>query len=219
MYPWIDSTWNPIRGVCPHECLYCYMKRLWPVLDNPPIFHKGDLVPGLFSPGEKIFVESSIDLFAEEIPIAWIKEVLEYCSTFPATGFLFQTKNPGRLRYSRDMKLAGNFIIGTTIETNKHLRTVKTKAPTVGQRYQDFSAIDHSAKMVSIEPVLEFDPKVLAIWMEKISPVFISIGADSKGWGLPEPNAQDLSELVFRLDEIGIDVRKKKNLNRIFEGG
>lgn len=26
MYPWVTYTWNPIKGKCPHECRYCYMK-------------------------------------------------------------------------------------------------------------------------------------------------------------------------------------------------
>ena len=26
MYPFVTHTWNPIRGKCPHDCLYCYMK-------------------------------------------------------------------------------------------------------------------------------------------------------------------------------------------------
>ena len=27
MYPWVTHTWNVIKGKCPHDCSYCYMKR------------------------------------------------------------------------------------------------------------------------------------------------------------------------------------------------
>jgi DNA repair photolyase len=27
MYPFVTHTWNPIRGKCPHDCSYCYMKN------------------------------------------------------------------------------------------------------------------------------------------------------------------------------------------------
>ena len=26
MYAFVTHTWNPIRGKCPHDCSYCYMK-------------------------------------------------------------------------------------------------------------------------------------------------------------------------------------------------
>ena len=27
MYGFVTHTWNPIRGECPHDCKYCYMKK------------------------------------------------------------------------------------------------------------------------------------------------------------------------------------------------
>lgn len=27
MYSWVSHTWNPVKGKCPHDCNYCYMKR------------------------------------------------------------------------------------------------------------------------------------------------------------------------------------------------
>ena len=27
MYEWVTHTWNAIKGICPHDCAYCYMKR------------------------------------------------------------------------------------------------------------------------------------------------------------------------------------------------
>ena len=32
MYPFVDYTWNVIKGECPHGCAYCYMKR-WDTLN------------------------------------------------------------------------------------------------------------------------------------------------------------------------------------------
>ena len=27
MYSFVTHTWNPVKGKCPHDCAYCYMKR------------------------------------------------------------------------------------------------------------------------------------------------------------------------------------------------
>jgi len=77
MYEWITHTWNPIKGRCFHDCSYCYMKR-WgeqkPVrLDAKE--GKTDLGYGNF-----IFVGSSCDMFAEDIPDDWIIPVLIVCN-------------------------------------------------------------------------------------------------------------------------------------------
>ena len=27
MYPFVTHTWNAIKGICFHDCPYCYMKK------------------------------------------------------------------------------------------------------------------------------------------------------------------------------------------------
>lgn len=27
MYDFVTHTWNTIKGECPHDCSYCYMKK------------------------------------------------------------------------------------------------------------------------------------------------------------------------------------------------
>ena len=83
MYPWVTHTWNPIRGKCPHECVYCYMNR----------FPQGELrfekcLQDNLGEGNTIFVGSSTDMWANEVPTEWIEKVLHYCSQ--KNQFLFQ---------------------------------------------------------------------------------------------------------------------------------
>ena len=70
MYEFVTHTWNAIKGECYHQCSYCYMKRwgrLKPVrLDEKEL--KTDLGNDNF-----IFVGSSCDMFAQNIPDEWIK--------------------------------------------------------------------------------------------------------------------------------------------------
>ncbi len=63
MYDFVTHRWNPIKGKCPHECAYCYMKRfpLGPLhLDEKEL--RTDLGSGNF-----IFVGSGTDMWAEEV--------------------------------------------------------------------------------------------------------------------------------------------------------
>jgi hypothetical protein len=69
-------------------------------------------------------------------------------------------------------------------------------------------------KMISIEPILDFDLEILVEWIRKIKPDFVSIGADSKGHNLPEPNRNDVDILIKNLREF-TDVRIKSNIKNL----
>ena len=42
-----------------------------------------------------------------------------------------------------------------------------------------------------------------------------NIGADSKNSGLPEPTWEEVQELISELEKNNIEVRQKKNLDRL----
>ena len=69
-------------------------------------------------------------------------------------------------------------------------------------------------RMVSIEPIMDFDLKIMVELIQAIRPEFVSIGADSKGHNLPEPNYLKTKELLNSLERI-TKVYVKDNLNRI----
>jgi len=69
-------------------------------------------------------------------------------------------------------------------------------------------------KMVSLEPIMDFDPDTLLSWIDMIKPDFVSIGADSKGHKLPEPPATKIQYLVEKMAGI-TSVRMKSNLVRL----
>lgn len=211
MYPWTTHTWNPIRGKCPHECSYCYMKK----------FKVGELRLDIRSSIDDlgkdnvIFVGSSTDMFARMVPEEWISRVLVKCNEYPENTYLFQTKNPRRF-----LEFLGGFppkrILGTTIETNRDYPV--SNAPPPVERFMamgsfSFNGVD---KMVSIEPIMDFDLPVLSSWMYRIRPKFISIGADSKGNNLAEPDAEKLKLFINEMQKL-TEVKIKNNLNRILE--
>ena len=214
MYPWVDFTWNPIRGKCPHECVYCFMKDR---NVGPLRLDEKTLADNLGS-GRKIFVGSSTDMWAMAIPHGLIFRVLEKCNKHQNT-YIFQSKDPGRFCYSRGMlaKFPPQTILGTTLETNRdagqeHCGFAPPPwARTIAFRHKNLARFK---KMVSIEPIMAFDSMIFLKWLREIKPAFVSIGADSKGHNLPEPTASELDNFVVALRDI-TEVKLKKNLARL----
>jgi len=207
MYPWVTHTWNPIRG-CRHNCPYCYVHRLRGYDMTPRLSEKA-LAENLGS-GNVIFVGSTADMFGVWIDPLWIKRVLAKCCQYKNT-YLFQSKNPAAYREFMGL-FPGRTILGTTIETNRAEPAIGS-APSRERRFLGIAETP-GCRMVSIEPVMDFDPAEFSIWLHQIRPEFVSIGADSGGNHLPEPSAKKLEALIAALGEF-TEVRLKQNLGRL----
>lgn len=215
MYDWVTHTHAHLGGECPHRCSYCYV-------DNPhsgrPKRYTGDLclVEEEFSvsygSGKTVFIENCNDLFAKEVPDAFIHRILSHCNTWPLNTFVFQTKNPDRYLEWSDLFPHGS-VLGTTIETN---RETSGKAPKTTERAKSMLFLPKKFKrFVTIEPIMDFDVDILAWWIIDIKPDFLNIGADSKNKGLIEPTKEKILAFVETLRKGGVEVREKHNLSRI----
>ena len=208
MYGFITHTWNTIKGKCPHDCSYCYMK----------VFPQGELrfdekeFKTDLGENNFIFVGSSCDMFAHEIPSDWIVKTLEHCNKYPKNTYLLQTKNPGRFR---DFKLYHplNCILGVTIESN---RETPSKAPSTKDRVGSMGSEElfGMRKMVTIEPIIDFDVPELVEMIKWIRPEFVNIGADSKNHNLSEPSWFKVQNLIKELEKF-TKVNLKDNLSRL----
>lgn len=206
MYPWITHTWNVIKGKCPHDCSYCYMKRFPQAelhFDEKEL--KTDLGYGNF-----IFVGSSCDMWADGIAERWISDTVNHCIWYEDNNrYLFQSKNPKRFFL---FDFPEDTILGTTIETNRRYRNI-SNAPEPYNRAWHL-AHKEMPMMVSIEPIMDFDLDVLVAWFENMKPDFISIGADSGNNHLPEPTPEKVNQLIEQLQKI-TTVKIKDNLRRL----
>jgi len=168
--------------------------------------------------GKFIFVGSSIDMWASDVPSEWIESVLVYCCSFPDNKYLFQSKNPERFFDFLD-KMPPNRVLATTIETNRQtvINSV-SKAPSLINRKAAMVGLGLAGEtiQITIEPIMQFDEQVLHLWMYQISPSMIAIGADSKGHHLPEPTGEQISSLLELLKTIpGCEIILKKNLHKL----
>ena len=215
MYGFVTHTWNPIKGKCHHDCTYCYMKR-WGKL-NPVHLVEKELKTYIYK-GLFIFVGSSCDMFADDIPDEWIEKVLQYIRQFPYTRFLLQSKNPKRILpflYPADT----NFIICTTIETNRIYPTIMGNTPSPKERTT--AIYDLYYKMspripihITIEPIMDFDTEEFVSMLYELPVSQINIGADSCHNHLPEPPKEKILNLISKLQRF-TEVVCKPNLNRL----
>jgi len=159
-----------------------------------------------------IFVGSSTDMFAKDVPKEWISKVLAKCRNYKNT-YLFQTKNPMRFNDFKD-EFPISSIFGTTLESNKNHRV--SFAQDVSARAVWLSDFKANSKMVTIEPIMDFDLVPFVIMIKNIKPQWVNIGADSKGHKLLEPSKDKVLELIKELSKF-TKVIKKENLKRIME--
>jgi DNA repair photolyase len=211
MYEFVTHTWNTIKGHCPHNCTYCYMHR-WGKL-NPVRFDSKELKTDLGN-GNFIFVGSSCDMFADKIPHDWIIETLDYMAKF-TNAYLLQSKNPKRLsKYI----LPWNTSVCTTIETNRHYPDIMKNSPIPDDRAEAMAIFIDSGtpKYITMEPIMDFDTKLMIYWMQQIEPVQVNIGADTGKNNLPEPSKEKILELIHELEKF-TRVHQKSNLKRLLK--
>ena len=208
MYPWVTHTWNPIRGKCPHDCTYCYMKR----------FKVGDLrldekaLKDNLGQGNTIFVGSSTDMWAEGVKNSWIGDVLSRCQQYPENTYVWQSKNPKRF-FEWFYFFKSKMLWGTTIETNDTVLLMDfSRAPSVYSRMEGIAL--HRPNFVSIEPIMDFNLIIFLHYLKGIQPSFVSIGADSQHHHLPEPPPEKIKELIQELQKF-TEVKVKPNLKRL----
>jgi len=211
MYPFVTHTWNPIKGECPHACSYCYMKK-WGTKLKPLRLVESELKTE-FPVGGFIFVGSSTDMWLA--PDEMIAPVLEKCIDNAPTRYLFQTKDPEKFIPWMHSLNSMDTLLAVTIESNRCWNG--STAPSTAQRYIEFKRLNAKHKMVSIEPVMDFDADGLLYMVENIHPDFVSIGANTNPKvKLPEPSPEKLRDFIEKLSTI-TQVVQKNNLRRLIE--
>ena len=218
MYELSVKQWNPFIG-CNYDCKYCKSsfqvqikrwakKNCSDCYNFVPHEHPERLDQRLPRTGHMqfIFVCSSSDIaFCTK---DHLMEIVGRIRNEPNKTFLMQSKNP--LTFGR-VEFPDNVILGTTLETNRDdLYEGISKAPRPSQRYRDFLEVNHPTKMLTIEPVLDFDTDVMVDWIENLSPSFVWLGYDSRKNRLPEPELAKVQRLYWELGRRGFIVFLKK---------
>ena len=215
------KTWNPFKG-CKFDCVYCRpsfqkqskrQKQLCQDCYNyVPHCHEDRLskIPS----ARIIFVCGNADI--SFCPVPFFKKIIErirqHNTRSPHKTYYFQSKKPSCFE-SFLSEFPENVILLTTLETNRDLGYATfSKAPVPSERYRQFKTLDYPRKVVTIEPVMDFDPGIFLRSLLGLRPEYVWLGLNSRpeSLTLPEPSPDKLREFIAMLREAGIEIRGKE---------
>src|SRR3990167_6958962 len=91
-------TLNPIKGLCPVACSYCYARRLYQRFGwNPKISFEPIRDIALPKKPSRIFVGSTMELFGKLVDAFWLDSIFRSVKDNPQHTFIFLTKHPENL--------------------------------------------------------------------------------------------------------------------------
>ena len=226
MYPETE-TWNPFLG-CLYDCVYCepsFKKVLrWiarrtgceDCRNYRPHYHPERLKPGNIPSARTIFVFGQGDItFCDPAYVRKVFKVIRSHNPRTQKDYYFQSKNPACLeQYLGEYPM--NSILVTTMETNRDEGYgLISKAPVPSVRFRDFLGLKYPRKVVTIEPVMDFDVDEFLGWMLKLKDqgslkyVWFGFNSNPDKVRLPEPSEEKAQEFVDLLTAAGIEVRGK----------
>ncbi len=203
---WCDYTINPVKGLCPKACSYCYARAMYKRFKwNPEIRYDPDAFKGLPSKPSRVFVGSTIDLFGQWVERDWWHMIMAKCLSRSQHTFMFLTKYPQNL----PKKFPDNCDVGVTA-TNIH----DLKSATIY-----LTGISAKVKYISLEPFLSLgiddgELELLESYWLKNRIDWLIIGAQTKPTVMPK--IEWVKEIVDAADKAGVKVFLKDSLNPMF---
>lgn len=154
---WTDSTWNPVTGCnkISSGCKNCYAERLAKRLKNMhakryknafSLTIHPDLLdlPLKWKKPRTVFVNSMSDLFHEDVPSYFIKQIFSMMKTASWHCFQILTKRAERLsKLAPDLDWPSNVWMGVSIEAQNYI-----------YRVDYLRTVPASVRFLSIEPLL-----------------------------------------------------------------
>jgi len=145
---WCDYTINPVKGLCPMACPYCYARAMYKRFKwNPEVRY---ILPGFMfeelrsiKKPSRIFWGSTFELFHDSIPDLWRKDIFAMVGQFPEHTHLFLTKQPQNL--PQWSPFPSNCYVGVSA-TNQHQFDEAVKY---------LKEVEATVKFISFEPLLE----------------------------------------------------------------
>ena len=175
---WTDATWNPVTGctkVSP-GCAHCYaeaitlrFRRGGPFLPGKTTIklHPDRLsLPLTWKAPRRIFVNSMSDLFHEEVPLNFIREIFEVMSQASRHTFQILTKRHERLQaLANELVWPENVWIGVSVE-NQYWAY---------RRIPPLLTVPAAVRFLSVEPLLK--PVNLSSYLDGIH--WVVVGGES----------------------------------------
>jgi protein gp37 len=154
---WTEMTWNPVTGCrkISQGCKHCYAERMAKRLHamgveryqdgfNPTLHYDLIDLPKRWKKGRVIFVNSMSDLFQDDVPDNFIRQVFSTMESCPQHIFQILTKRSERVRELGDkLPWPRNVWMGVSVEDER-----------VVQRIRDLVAVPAQVRFLSCEPLI-----------------------------------------------------------------
>ena len=143
---WCDFTWNPIKGLCPVGCWYCYARKMykrfkWDEKIDFLISEK-DVIQMMIIEPARIFVCSTMEMFHPNIPSHLRDSIFYIIEKNPRHTFIILTKMPENI----DRPMPDNTWLGVSVSRRDDLR-----------RIDKLHEAKSRVRFVSYEPLLDDD--------------------------------------------------------------
>jgi hypothetical protein len=216
------KPWSPFKG-CEFDCTYCkpsfqtqskrQMRLCRRCYDYIPHEHPERLALDKIPSAPIVFAAGNSDIsFCEPAYTRRIIEAIKRANrTRPRNTYYFQSKQP---EYFRQFvgELPTSVILVTTLETNSDAGyELVSKAPVPSERYRQFRELIYPRKVMTIEPVMNFDVDEFSRWIIDLNPEYIWLGFNSRPnrCSIPEPSREKVVAFAKTLKAAGIEIREK----------
>ena len=208
---WCDYTINPVKGICPVGCSYCYARRMYKRFGwNPEIRFDWSVANDLpkMRKGSRVFWGSTIELFGEWVEPEWMRLIMEAVKRESHLTHIFLTKQPQNLM--RWSPFPPNVWVGVSAENE--MMAAKGSAW--------LGKITAKVRFLSIEPLLSWDSEnafnsILRWHPENIN--WLIIGQQTPPAKKTEPKMEWLCGIVQAADKTNVPIFLKNNLIPVLE--
>lgn len=207
---WADYSTNPVKGLCPMACPYCYARRMYKRYhwDETVRYEMGIWnAVGSTANGSRIFVGSTMELFGPWVREEWLRYIFDAVRGNPDHTFIFLTKQPQNL--AKWSPFPPNCWVGVSA----------TSGILADAACAWLSTIEAPVKFLSMEPLLAAWGEGNSIhdgrlgWQKNYHDInWLIIGQQTPISKKTTPKVEWVREIVEAADNAGVPVFLKDNL-------
>jgi protein gp37 len=210
---WCDYTVNPVKGLCPMACSYCYARRMYKRYkwdETIQYWPESIMESSFLTKPSRIFVGSTMELFGDWVKDYMMKEILALCAERSEFGhqYIFLTKQPQ------------NLIKWSPFPENCWIGVSATNQEQYYDGVSNIGRIEAKVKFVSFEPLLEQINGGECAEEFRLDSIdefdWIIIGQQTPVSIKTAPKIEWIKEIVDAADHAGIPVFLKENLIPVF---
>ena len=200
---------NPVKGLCPMKCSYCYAARMYKRFKWNPEIRFEDCFAGKLEgkPGDKYFIGSTMELFGEWVEDKWLDYIFTWVQGYPSRTFIFLTKRPDRLPDS----FPSNCWVGVSATNDVDF---------TNRAWKYLKDIMAMVKFVSFEPLLDWGMSIAdtEFTLASAGVNWVIIGQQTPTSAKTAPKTEWIKTITKAADNLRIPVFVKDNLRDLYPG-